>query len=445
MTALIALVGRPNVGKSTLFNRLVGRRQALVDDRPGVTRDRNFGQTNLDGRTATVVDTGGFDPTDLDPLIGQIKGQALLALEEADLTVLVTDGREGLTPHDKELAELIRRSGRPYLVAVNKIDGPEKENGLMDFYELGLEPLYPVSAAHGYGLNDFKSRLAGSLPHEDPEEAAAFEGPRIAVIGRPNAGKSSLINYLSGQNRLVVDHRPGTTRDSVDVLISRPKGDYLFVDTAGVRRKGRVDEKLEKLSVMRALKSLERTDLAVLLFDAELGLADQDAHIAGYAVERGCPLIIMANKWDKIVSGQREEVRRSIRQALEIKMPFVEYVPFLTGSAQSGQGLKNLFPVIDRLMGQYTFRASTAEVNRVLEAAVAAHTPPQMGRGRLKLYYATQVETRPPTFLVFVNRPEVVHFSYERFLHNRFKEAFGLKEIPVKVSFRARRPQRGEP
>lgn len=445
MTALIALVGRPNVGKSTLFNRLVGRRQALVDDRPGVTRDRNFGQFDLEGLPAAVVDTGGFDPTDQDPLIGQIKSQALMALEEADLTVLVTDGREGLSPYDQELAGLIRRSGRPYVVAVNKIDGPEKEPGLAEFYELGLEPLCPVSAAHGYGMNDFRARLAQSLPRaKEEEEAAVFQGPRIAVIGRPNAGKSSLINYLAGRNRLVVDHRPGTTRDAVDVMVNRPEGDYLFVDTAGVRRKGRVDEKLEKLSVIRALKSLERADLAVLVFDAEQGLADQDAHIAGYAVERGCPLIILANKWDKIIAGQKEEARQAIRQALEIKMPFVEYAPLIAGSAQSGQGLKNLFPAIGRLMKQYTFQASTAEVNRILEMAVAAHTPPQMGRGRLKLYYATQVGTRPPTFLVFVNRPEAVHFSYQRFLQNRFKEAFGLKEIPVKMSFRARRPQRNK-
>ena len=436
MCALIALVGRPNVGKSTLFNRLAGRSLALVDDRPGVTRDRHYSPITIDDRQGTIIDTGGFDPTDLDPLVSQIKTQALAALDQADLTVLVVDGKDGLTPHDLELAGLIRRSGRPYLVAVNKIDSFEKEDNLAEFHELGLEGLWPVSAAHGYGLRDFREALAGRLAQAAPPESRDQAPPRVAVIGRPNAGKSSLVNRWLGEERMVVDHRPGTTRDAVEVTIERAGRSYVLVDTAGVRRKGKVDEKLEKLSVMLALKSLDRADLAILVVDSLEGLAEQDAHIAGYANERGRPVIILANKWDAVKG--RAETRREIQKALELKMAFLEKAPVLTCSAKTGLHLNLIFDLIDRIMKQYWFRATTAEVNRVIEAAVAAHTPPYADRGRLKFYYATQVSTRQPTFVLFSNKPEAVHFSYRRFLVNRLKEAFGLDLVPVRLILRVR-------
>ncbi|MDR1044636.1 MAG: ribosome biogenesis GTPase Der [Candidatus Adiutrix sp.] len=436
MCALVALVGRPNVGKSTLFNRLAGKSLALVDDRPGVTRDRHYSPVNLDGRQGTIIDTGGFDPTDLDPLVSQIKAQALAALEEADLTVLVVDGPSGPTPHDIELAGLIRRSGRPYLVAVNKIDSFEKEGHLTEFHEMGLDGLWPVSAAHGYGLRDFREALAGFLPLKPEEVEDAEAPPKVAVIGRPNAGKSSLINRLLGEERLVVDHRPGTTRDALDVSLERNGRRYVFVDTAGVRRQGKVDEKLEKLSVMRALKSLDRADLAILLVDALEGFSEQDAHIAGYAHERGRPVIIMANKWDAVKA--KGETRKELQRALDLKMAFLEKAPVLTASARTGLGLDRLFGFIDRIMTQYRFRASTAVVNRVIETAVAAHTPPYAGKGRLKFYYAAQVGSQPPTFVLFTNKPASVHFSYQRFLVNRLKEALGLDLAPVRLILRAR-------
>ena len=441
MGALIALVGRPNVGKSTLFNRLVGRPQALVDDRPGVTRDRHYGEVSFEGRQGTVIDTGGFDPTGLDPLISQIKAQALAALEESDLTVLVVDGQSGPTPHDGELARLIRRSGRPHLVAVNKIDSPEKEVALSDFHELGLDGLWPVSAAHGYGLSDFKAALAGFMSEPgEADERDEEAPPRVAVIGRPNAGKSSLINRLTGQDRLVVDSRPGTTRDAVAVSVTSGGRDYVFIDTAGVRRRGRVDEKLEKLSVLRALKSLDQADAALLVVDAQAGLADQDAHIAGYAHEKGRPVVILANKWDAVRG--KAEALKELERSLDLKLGFLAKAPVVTGSAKTGLRLDRLFALIDRLMAQYRFRAPTAEVNRVMETAVAQHTPPYAGRGRLKFYYATQAATRPPTFVVFTNHPEAVHFSYRRFLVNRLKEAFGLDLAPVRLLLRARTGRR---
>jgi len=436
MSALVALVGRPNVGKSTLFNRLAGRPLALVDDRPGVTRDRHYSAIKLDGRRGTLIDTGGFDPTDLDPLVGQIKAQALAALEQADLTVLVVDGKDGLSPHDRELANLIRRSGRPYLVAVNKIDSYEKEINLVEFHEMGLDHLWPVSAAHGYGLKDFKAELAQWLSPAEEEEDSDDAPPKVAVIGRPNAGKSSLINKLVGEERLVVDNRPGTTRDAVDVAIEHNGRPYVFVDTAGVRRKGKVDEKLEKLSVMRALKSLDKADIAILVVDSLEGLSDQDAHIAGYAHERGRPVIIMANKWDSVKG--KAQTQKDLQKALDLKMAFLEKAPVITASARTGLRLDQIFGYIDRIMAQYRFRASTAEVNRVIETAVEAHTPPYAGRGRLKFYYSTQVRTQPPTFVVFTNKPESVHFSYQRFLVNRLKEAFGLDLAPVRLILRAR-------
>ncbi|MDR1873221.1 MAG: ribosome biogenesis GTPase Der [Deltaproteobacteria bacterium] len=433
--SVIALVGRPNVGKSSLFNRLVKRSAALVDDRPGVTRDRHYGRLIIDDREGSIIDTGGFELA-AEPLATPINEQIRLALLECDLAVLVVDGQIGFHPQDAELADLIRSSGRPAILAVNKIDSPEKENQALEFHRLGLPELYPVSAAHGLGVPTLLDALFPYLGETSLDESGA---PRIAVIGRPNAGKSSIINQICGQNRLVVDSTPGTTRDAVDVTIHVNDRPYVLVDTAGVRRRGRVSEKLEKLSVLRALKSLEKCDLAFLVVDATEGLADQDAHIAGYALEKGRPIVLVVNKWDLIKD--KKETREAFTKDLELKLVFLEKAPWVTVSALKGQGIVKLWPLVDKIMGQFTSRASTSEVNRVITMAVEAHTPPFVGRGRLKFYYATQATTRPPSFVLFANHPEAVHYSYKRYLVNRLKEAFGLDLVPVRVFFRSRREE----
>ncbi|MBU2550383.1 MAG: ribosome biogenesis GTPase Der [Proteobacteria bacterium] len=435
MSALVAIVGRPNVGKSTLFNRLVGYKKAIVDDQPGVTRDRNYAAVNLSGRSVTLVDTGGFEPDGVEGLAARIREQTVAALEEADLTVFLADGRQGLSPHDRDLADLLRRWGRPFILAVNKIDGPEMETALSEFYELGLEPILPLSAAHGYGLRDFLALIDEMLP-PGPDEEAPEGLVRVAVIGRPNVGKSSLINRLVGQERALVADAPGTTRDPVDIEIDHDGRRYRFVDTAGIRRKGRVSYKLEKYAVMRALRSLERSDVALLLIDASEGITDQDAHVAGYALDRGRGLILIFNKWD-LIRNKRAELK-SIEGRLELKMKFLTFAPNLTASALTGLRVERVFGLVNQVFDQYSIRVSTGQVNRVLEKAVEAHTPPYVGRSRLKFYYGTQASTRPPTFVLFVNRPDKVHFSYQRYLANTFRAAFGLDKTPVRVLLRPR-------
>lgn len=435
MSCMVAIVGRPNVGKSTLFNRIVGYNKAIVDDMPGVTIDRNYAQVKLDHRSFTLVDTGGFDAEETDKIMVQVREQTIMALEEADLTVLLVDGKQGLNPNDRELLDLLRRSGKPFLVGVNKIDGPEKEDALSDFFELGIDDAIPLSAAHGYGVKDFLRIISETLPpfeeYEPPEGVV-----RVAVVGRPNVGKSSLINCLTGDQRAVVTDVPGTTRDPLDIDIEHEGKHYVFVDTAGIRRKGKTSYKLEKFSVIRALKSLERADIALLLIDSTEGVTDQDAHVAGYAVERGRGLIMLFNKWDLVKD--KASAQKKIKDYLDIKLSFLKYAPYLTGSAKTGMRMQKIYGMVDDVYKQYSARFPTGQVNRVLERAVEAHTPPYVGRNRLKFYYASQVSTRPPTFVAFANRPDKVHFSYHRYLTNSFRDAFGLDKIPVRVIIRSK-------
>ena len=435
MTPIVAILGRPNVGKSTLFNRITRSRDALVDDHPGVTRDRHYGQASWNEVAFTVVDTGGF--AEGDAFSEEIRFQILQAVEQADLLVLVLDGKGGLSPFDRDMLDLLRGTPKPVMVAVNKIDSPEQEDRLSEFYRLGIETLYPVSAEHRYGMTDFLDDLTAALPA--PAEGDATDGGAViglAVVGRPNVGKSSLINAILGERRLVVSPQPGTTRDAIDSLHLRRGRTYRLIDTAGIRRKGRVSEKLEKFSVIKALRGLERCDVALAVMDASEGITEQDITIAGYAHERGCGCVFVLNKWDLAESAGASE-RRMVDDLRE-QAKFLSFAPAVTVSALTGRRVNRIFDLVNQVYEQYTARISTGQLNRVLEGALERNPPP-LHRGRpVKFYYATQPAAKPPTVVFFVNHPEAVHFSYQRYLLNQLREQTGLDKTPIRLILRQR-------
>jgi GTP-binding protein len=436
---VVAIVGRPNVGKSTLFNRLTGSRKAIVRDTPGVTRDRIHGTCEFAGWRATVIDTGGLDPSSDEPLATQVRKQVLAAIAEADALVFVVDGREGLTPLDEEVARLLRRVAKPVLVAVNKVDAKSHEAWAAEAYGLGMDPVLSVSAEHGRGVAELIAALAARLP-APPGGAAEEGGPlRIAVVGRPNVGKSSLVNAIAGQDRVVVHAEPGTTRDAVDTLVTVAGRPYVLVDTAGLRRKGRTEGALDKLSAVMARRSLERADLALVVLDAGEGVTTQDARIAGYAEAAGRAVVLVLNKWDLVGAADRApELVRTLRE----RLPFLSHAPVVFTSARTGTGLRELFETIDRVAGEYDKKISTGELNRALTAAVERRPPAGVHGKTLKIFYATQTATRPPTFLLFVNDPSALHFSYERYLVSALRERFGLAGSAVRLRVRRRRPTR---
>jgi len=428
---VIAIVGRPNVGKSTLFNRLIGRRQALVRDIPGVTRDRLYGTMSFERWQATVVDTGGFDPTAESDIPALVKRQVLAAIEEADLLLFVVDGRAGVTPLDQEVARILRRSGRPVVLVANKVESLDQEALLGELYGLGFGRLSTVSAEHGRGVAELLETvrdLTPPLPSEAPSS-----GLRVAVVGRPNVGKSSLINAIVGAERVLVHEIPGTTRDSVDTPLLYRGRSYVLIDTAGIRRRGRVTGPLEKLSVVMALKSLDRCQVAVLLLDASEGLTAQDAHIAGYAHEAGRALVIAVNKWDLVPPGlvSRAEV---VTQILG-RLPLLDYAPVAFTSAVTRSGLPELFDLIDQVAEEATKKVPPALVTKTIVAAVERR-PISPGGVPLRVHSATQVGHSPPTFAILVNLPEKIHFSYERYLVNTIRRAFGFSGSPIRLSFR---------
>ena len=435
MGAVVAIVGRPNVGKSTLFNRLTRSSAAIVDDRPGVTRDRHYGIVQWDDVSFTLVDTGGFLAQDSDSFAEKIRYQVDQAIAEADAVVLILDGKHGLSPFDHELIERLRPAVKPVFYAVNKIDGQEQEAQLYEFYQLGIANLYPVSAAHGYGVGDLLTDLVAQLPatQADDREQRPI---RLAVVGRPNVGKSSLINRIMGQERLLVSDQPGTTRDAVDVAFRLDGQDYLFIDTAGIRRKGRVKQKVEKFSVMRALKSLARCDVALIVVDGDEGLTDQDLTVAGYAQERGCGCIILINKWDLVAP--KDILPHRYIADVKARAGFLNFAPVLTLSALTGRRVKKIFPLVNTIYAQYATRVETGPLNRILEQATRTNEPSIYRGRRLKFYYITQVRSRPPTFICFVNHPEGVHFSYKRYLLNQLRVGTGLDQIPLRLKFRPR-------
>ncbi|MCA1960534.1 MAG: ribosome biogenesis GTPase Der [Desulfomonile sp.] len=442
---LVALVGRPNVGKSTLFNVLVGARKALVEDTPGLTRDRNYAEASVSGKAFTVVDTGGFEPVTDDVLLSQMRTQTMVAIEQADIIIFLGDGKAGVTPSDEEIVRVLAETRKKVFYAVNKIDSEKRHDFAVDFYSLGVEPIYPVSALTGYGLSDLLDALAAELPESD---AATAVSPletmtKVAVVGRPNVGKSTFINLLLGAERLVANPQPGTTTDSIDTIVRHHGKDYLFIDTAGIRRRARVVDRMEKYSVIKAFQSIDRADIVVLLMDATEPVTDQDVRIAGYAFEKGRGLILVLNKWDLVKKDSRSHdiyVDR-VREGLK----YVAYAPILTMSAFKGTRAVKIFGLIDEIDRKYRTRVTTGELNRMVERIVESH-PPGMHRSRrrIKIYYATQVRTGPPTFAFFCNYPESVHFSYRRFLENRIREEFDFGGSPLRLIFRkthGREPQ----
>jgi GTPase len=434
MKPIVAIIGRPNVGKSTLFNRITRRRDAIVDDRPGVTRDRHYGDAAWDEHAFMVVDTGGFVTSDDDPFAASIRYQVEQAVDQADAVVLVLDGKGGISPFDRDLMGWLRTLDQPVFYVVNKIDGPDLEEQLPEFYALGVETLYPVSAEHGYGVPDFLDALVRVLPPADDEQDQGHI--RLALVGRPNVGKSSLINRLVGQERLVVSEVPGTTRDAVDTLCELHGRSYLLIDTAGIRRKAKVDLKLEKFSIIKALQSLERCDVALVLLDAGQGITEQDIKVAGYANERGCGTLFVINKWDLV--GKQTVTPRKFEQQLRDAAKFLPFAPMITVSALTGQRINKILPLVNQIYAQYTTRIGTGQINRIVNSATQRTEPPLHRGRRLKFYYTTQITERPPTFVSFVNFPEAVHFSYQRFLVNQIRTETGLDKVPLRLYFRQR-------
>jgi GTP-binding protein len=435
MKPIVAIVGRPNVGKSTLFNRLIGRHKAMVDDQPGVTRDRNYGNADRFEVPFILVDTGGFEPETSDRLLQQMREQSRLAMEEADVILFVMNGRDGLTPADTEVAEMLRRADKPVFYLINKVDGDRQEAEIVEFYALGVDAVFPISAEHNRGIGDLMEAVVAALPQKKGPETED-EVTKIAVVGRPNVGKSSLVNRLLGFERVVANPTPGTTRDSVDTWFTCNKKRYMLIDTAGIRRKGKTTEKIEKYSVMDALRSIERADVVLIVIDADEGVTEQDEKIAGYAYEAGRACVFVVNKWDTL--RKDNSTIGTFVDSIRTEFKYLPFVPIVFVSALTGQRIGKIMAEVDNVMAQYSRRVTTSELNRVFSEATATHHAPLFQGRRVKFYYATQVGTKPPNFVIFTNRPEGIHFSYERYIANRLREAFGFTGTPLRLTFRGR-------
>ena len=434
--AIVAIVGRPNVGKSTLFNKLVGQRLSIVDDKPGVTRDRIFGECEWRDRKFTVIDTGGIEPHSDDIILSQMRRQAELAIDTADVTVLVTDIRTGMVATDMEVASMLLKSGKPVVLCVNKCDKiGEPEPEFYEFYNLGIGDPIQVSSVHGHGTGDLLDAVYDLLPPEADEEEES-EVISVAVIGKPNAGKSSLINKITGEERCIVSNIAGTTRDSIDTRVVNKFGEFNFIDTAGLRRKSKVDDDIEKYSIIRAKMAIERCDVCVIMIDGEVGYTDQDSKIAGLAHEAGKGCIIAVNKWDAVE--KNDKTMNEFRKRLGIEFAFMSYPPMVFISAKTGQRLDRLFELIKHVANQNSMRIKTGMRNELLAQATTRVQPPTDKGRRLKIFYMTQASTKPPTFVCFCNDAELFHFSYQRYLENRIRETFGLEGPPIRFVIRER-------
>ncbi len=434
---VVAVVGRPNVGKSTLFNKLVGARISIVEDTPGVTRDRIYSKCEWRGHKFMVVDTGGIEPKEDDKMLTLMRQQAEIAISHADVIVLVCDVRCGVTANDYAVADMLQKSGKPVVLAVNKCDTlGETPMDVYEFYNLGLGDPFPISSVHGHGTGDMLDEVVKFFPTEDIEDYDETD-IKVAVIGKPNAGKSSLINRIAGEERVIVSDIAGTTRDATDTIIDREEGRFVFIDTAGIRRKSKITEKIEHYSVLRAYMAVDRADVCVIMIDAVEGFTEQDSKVAGYAHEQGKGCIVAVNKWDAI-EDKTDKTMQEYRKKLENDFSFMSYVPFIFISAKTGQRVEKLFGMIKQVAEQNAMRISTGMLNDVLAYAVARVQPPSDKGKRLKIYYMTQASTKPPTFVCFVNRADLFHFSYQRYIENQIRTTFGLEGTPVRMIVRER-------
>ena len=430
----VAIIGKPNVGKSTFFNYIVGSRISIVEDTPGVTRDRVYAETNWRGRNFTVIDTAGIEPESEDIIISQMREQAKIAIDIADVIVFLTDIKQGITAADEEIALLLKKSKKPVVLVCNKADNMSKDkNEIFEFYNLAIGEPYPVSAANALGIGDVLDAIYEKLPEKDASEEED-DRIKVAVIGKPNVGKSSLINKILGQNRTIVSSIAGTTRDAIDTEYENEHGKYVLIDTAGIRRKSKVKESIEKFSIMRTLLAIERADVCLMMIDANDGVTEQDAKIAGEAHEAGKGIIIVVNKWDEYEkeTGTLENYKKEIYN----KLSYLSYAPIIFISAKTGQRVEKLFTMINKVAEQNAMRISTSVLNQVINEAIAIVQPPTDKGKRLKIFYGTQASTKPPTFVIFVNNKELFHFSYERYLVNQIRKEFGLEGTPVRVIVR---------
>ena len=433
---IVAIVGRPNVGKSTLFNKLVGQRLAIVEDTPGVTRDRLYGNCEWQDHRFLLIDTGGIEPKADDVLLRHMRGQAQLAIDTADAILFVTDIRSGVTAQDQDIAAMLMRSGKPVFLVVNKVDGVgEPPMELYDFYSLGIGEPYPVSSVHGHGTGDLLEAVCACLPgNEDGEDEDERIG--VAVIGRPNVGKSSLVNHILGEERMIVANEAGTTRDAVDSDVDNRYGKFTFIDTAGLRKRGKVEDGVERYSVLRSLAAVERAKVCVIMIDATEGFTEQDSKVAGFAHEQGKACIIAVNKWDAV---EKDDKTMDVqRKKLMNDFSFMSYAPIIFISAKTGQRVDRLFELIKFVDSQNAMRVTTGMLNDLLARATARVQPPSDKGKRLKIYYMTQIATRPPTFVCFCNSKQLFHFSYARYIENQIRETFGLEGTPVRIVIRER-------
>lgn len=434
---IVAIVGRPNVGKSTLFNALAGEMISIVKDTPGVTRDRIYAEVTWLDKEFTMIDTGGIEPDSKDIILSQMREQAQIAIDTADVIIFITDVRQGLVDADSKVADMLRRSGKPVVLVVNKVDSFQKlMPDVYEFYNLGIGDPIPISAASRLGIGDMLDEVVKFFPESSVTEEED-ERPRIAIVGKPNVGKSSIVNKLLGENRVIVSDVAGTTRDAIDTAIKYHGKEYVFIDTAGLRRKNKIKEELERYSIIRTVTAVERADVVLMVIDAVEGITEQDAKIAGIAHERGKGIIIVVNKWDAIEKNDKTmyEYEKKIRQTLA----YMPYAEIMYVSAATGQRLNKLYEMIDVVMENQTLRVATGVLNEIMAEAVAMQQPPSDKGKRLKLYYITQVAVKPPTFVIFVNDKELMHFSYTRYLENKIREAFGFKGTSLKFFIRERK------